>query len=278
MAWDHYYSDGRAAYDSIAPHYDASVGRFSVSWRAKRLALDMIAGLTPPKGSLLDIGSYTGNEALDLARRGYSVLGIDISPEMVRIAREKAKKFRLDGRARFEVMRASELNALVEQGSEVFDTAYSVYGTLNLEPQLERVKRALVTLLREEGAFVCGLLNPSVLYELVVAPIALKFHGYRKLAKHGVRTRIGLGQHVVEAYLYSPKEFAEEMRPEFVATKKLGVHILYPPPRGKGVMGGKKGMDLWWAARALDAVELRIQERHPFSSLGFFSLLELRKA
>lgn len=43
-----------------------------------------------PVKSVLDLGAGTGNHALPLARRGYEVAGVDLSEEMVGIAREKA--------------------------------------------------------------------------------------------------------------------------------------------------------------------------------------------
>jgi SAM-dependent methyltransferase len=48
---------------------------------------------TPPGGgvrTVLDLGCGTGNHALLLAARGYSVTGVDLSPQMLAIAREKA--------------------------------------------------------------------------------------------------------------------------------------------------------------------------------------------
>lgn len=82
-----------------------------------------------------------------------------------------------------------------------------------------------------------------------------------------MKTRTGLGSGEVETFLYSPREFAERMYPELEPERVLGVHFLYPPPRGEGGGGG------WWVARALDSLEVRLQERFPFSGLGFFSLL-----
>ncbi len=268
-----YYEHIQSAYNQIAAEYDATVGMYAVSARAKRLAIEVIRAVTPSKGRVLDVGCYTGIEALALAAAGYQVLGVDLSPEMVRLAQSKAKQKRLDTQARFLTARASDLDVVNSDRLAPFDTVYSVYGTLNLEPQIYLFKKALQPLLKENGVFVCGLLNPTVLYELLIAPFLLQFHGYRKLAKHAVSTRIGVGNQRVLTYLYAPSEFAKLMAPEFLLENSRGLHILYPPPRPR--RGGRS--ERWWIARAFDAMESHLEGRALFSSLGFFSLLVFRK-
>lgn len=49
-----------------------------------------------PGDAILDIGCGTGRHSLELARRGYQCIGIDQSPEMLGIAREKAVREKLD--------------------------------------------------------------------------------------------------------------------------------------------------------------------------------------
>src|SRR5439155_1249351 len=133
-------------------------------------------------------------------------------------------------------------------------------------------KNGLASLLGDSSRFVCGLLNPTVMYELLMAPLFGKFHGYRKLRKQEVVTRVGLGDDTVKASLYSVDDAQTLMAPEFQLERILGVHILYPPPRGS------QGHGRWWLARALDEVELRLQSRFPFRNFGFFSLLVFRRA
>src|SRR5207253_9733726 len=77
MNRDSSYSHVRGVYARIAPAYDEVVGLSAVSQRAKQLALQIIKEVTPNGGRLLDIGCYTGIEALLLAQQGYHVLGID---------------------------------------------------------------------------------------------------------------------------------------------------------------------------------------------------------
>src|SRR6266571_2085679 len=264
-----YYAEVQSAYDRIASSYDETIGRALVSRRAKSLAIELIRGVTPAGGWLLDIGCYTGGESLLLAQRGFRVVGVDLSPKMIELSRAKAKRWHLADRTRFLVGRASDLSSVLDLGLGPFDAAYSVYGTLNLEPRLDLFKRSLPLLLKPRGKLIVGLLNPIVLYELLLGPLLLKFDGYRKLARRHVRTRIGMGTEWVSSFLYTVPEFSNLLKPEFSLERVLGVHILYKPP---GPRRGE-GEGLWWLARAMDRVERRLEERYPFSNWGFFYVM-----
>lgn len=66
------------------------------------------------RGPVLDLGCGTGELSMFLARRGFDVLGIDISPVAVRQAREKARWRRID--AEFLVWDALYLDRLADAG------------------------------------------------------------------------------------------------------------------------------------------------------------------
>src|SRR5207237_8103164 len=104
MNSDSDYWQVRGVYGRIAPAYDEVVGLSAVSQRAKQLALQIIKEVTPNGGRLLDIGCYTGIEALLLAQQGYHVLGIDLSNEMILKAEQEAKRYRVGNGARICVM------------------------------------------------------------------------------------------------------------------------------------------------------------------------------
>ena len=68
---------------------DGSHGNPLLDW-LRTEHLSVLRDLLPPGATVLDIGCGTGEEALALAREGYGVLGIDVSPAMVRLAQAKA--------------------------------------------------------------------------------------------------------------------------------------------------------------------------------------------
>lgn len=73
----------------------------------------------PPHARILDVGCGNGSVALELIKRGYSVVGIDLAEPGVRIARESCPS------GRFEVL-AADKNVLVSLGEEPFDMVYSL--------------------------------------------------------------------------------------------------------------------------------------------------------
>lgn len=50
----------------------------------------MVDSLLPPGSSVLDAGCGTGRVAIELARRGHDVVGVDLDPAMLNLARDKA--------------------------------------------------------------------------------------------------------------------------------------------------------------------------------------------
>jgi len=62
-----------------------------------------VAALVPPGARVLDAGCGTGRVAIELAHRGYDVVGVDSDPSMLAVARERAAEldWRLEDLAGF---------------------------------------------------------------------------------------------------------------------------------------------------------------------------------
>jgi ubiquinone/menaquinone biosynthesis C-methylase UbiE len=79
--------DSRATFDRLAATYENTVA----GWHSRRMKDAALRHLgTSPRGMLLDVGCGPGLLLGALARRGpgLTLAGLDISPEMIRVARE----------------------------------------------------------------------------------------------------------------------------------------------------------------------------------------------
>lgn len=75
-------------FDAHAPIYEDNVFTKNTV-REVDFLLDEL--LIPPGGAVLDVGCGTGRHAIELAKRGYVVTGLDLSSEMLSRAADKAK-------------------------------------------------------------------------------------------------------------------------------------------------------------------------------------------
>jgi SAM-dependent methyltransferase len=120
---------------------------------------------TVPMNHLLDLGCGTGGHALPLALRGYQVVGVDRSADMLRRAEDKAASFpelHLQGRLAFHL---GDLRHV--QLDQQFDAVLMMFAVLSYQLSNEEVQAALQTVnrhLRPGGLFVADVwYGPAVL-------------------------------------------------------------------------------------------------------------------
>ena len=96
-------------------------GRIAAAWMAQHQAdtwwvpgAEAFAAMLPPGGAVLDVGCAGGYKAEWLTRRGFQVGGVDLSPEMVALARERLPQ------CRFEAIGVMDLDRLGETYDGVF--------------------------------------------------------------------------------------------------------------------------------------------------------------
>lgn len=263
------YQEVADVYDRAADVWGPSFGTGPQGARAKGVAMRRIRRLVPPQARLLDLGCDIGFEAIHFARLGHKVVGIDLSPSMLKLAGLRRRQAGVSAEdCRFLTMPAGQVGTL---HPETFDGAYSVYGALNLEPDLEAMGRGLAGLLPEDAPFVVGLLNRSPLYELAVYPLALRVKGWKKLLRPQIRLRVARGaQDAVPCRMYTPGQFARRMRPWFRLERCTGIHLFLPPP-GPRLLAHRRLLS------RVNRLEDRIGATAPWNRLGYFSLLEMRR-
>ncbi len=133
--------------------------------------------------SVLDCACGTGRHAILFAKNGLSVTGIDIDPEMIRLARENAAASEVE--VRFEEAAFSELRRLFP--SPRFDAVICVGNSLSQLSGLPAVKTAvrnMAAVCRPGGMLVLHLLNYHSLMkkEMAVQPLrVVGGEGHREL-------------------------------------------------------------------------------------------------
>ena len=136
-------------YQRLSQVYDTGWGDFSEQYSGWINELLRERGLVQAK--VIDLACGTGTLALDLAKCGHVVRGIDISPEMISRARAKAKaaglaniSFEVQDIIRFEV-------------DGMFDLATCTFDSINYIrklPDLRKMITRVASTLCEGGLFI----------------------------------------------------------------------------------------------------------------------------
>lgn len=108
-----------------------------------------------PVRTILDLGCGTGGHALVLARRGYSVTGVDRSHRMVSIAREKARRENLS----IEFVESDIRDLALDRS---FDAVIAMFAVMSYQTRNEDVEAFCAAAsghLREEGVFAFDCWN-----------------------------------------------------------------------------------------------------------------------
>lgn len=134
------------SYDSW---YDTKLGDF-VDRVERKCAFDLFLPFEGKK--ILDIGCGTGNYSIRLAELGYEVVGIDISDEMLDIARGKAKEKNLN--IKFYNMDIYDLK--FDDGE--FDGAFSM-AAFEFVEDTERALSEIFRVVKIGGQILIGTIN-----------------------------------------------------------------------------------------------------------------------
>lgn len=136
----------RRFYDEIAPFFTASI------YGGDEHEVRFFAGaLGPPAGRLLELGVGTCRIAVELARSGWSVVGVDQSPSMLALARARLAREGMAGRVGLVLARAAGLAV-----ARPFDAALAVGLFFHLQDHGEyrRVLASAHACLRPGGRFL----------------------------------------------------------------------------------------------------------------------------
>ncbi len=142
-------------FDKIAERYDkwydTKVGKY-VDETEKKLVFSL---LETKKGISLDLGCGTGNYTLELKNKGFEVFGLDISKQMLKIAKKKRKDlFLIRGDA-----------YLLPFKDNTFDLVLSIT-LFEFIKEPEKVIKEIYRVLKPGGELIIGTMNARSLWFL----------------------------------------------------------------------------------------------------------------
>jgi len=146
-------SHSRFDFGTLASDYDSwyetSDGRLHDAAQKQAVLSLLPAPSAGGRRSLLDIGCGTGHWSVFFAEQGFEVIGVDISPEMISVARARNALH-----CRFDVADVMKLPFL----NESFDVV-SAMAVLEFVPDARQVCMEMIRYLKSGGCLMVGVLN-----------------------------------------------------------------------------------------------------------------------
>lgn len=229
--------------------YDSALAGNRVFSYYRRISLAGLLATFKPGDRLLELGSGTGEEALELAKRGIGVLLTDLSPSQVRAARARIVEEGLEGSLEARVLAIDDIGSLEKElGNGSFDGAFSSFGALNCVRGIERLPRDLHALIRPGGRFVCSVMNRTCGWEMLSGLATLRpGRAFRRLAPRSASIEGVPGVRFNVRY-FTPGEMADLFMPRF-RIESMSDHPLLPPPYLDGVFRRLPGYLDWACGR-----------------------------
>jgi ubiquinone/menaquinone biosynthesis C-methylase UbiE len=204
-----------AYFDRLAAQYD-EVWTSSPAGRWQRDAVWRHVDPLIRRGDrILDLGCGTGEDAVHFGELGGQVLALDVSPAMVRVARDKGVN------ARVLPIEGSHIFAVA------FDLVFSNFGALNCISDLSALHDTLARLVRKNGHLVICLMGRFCFWESAR-------HVLRGEFKKAVRRWPGeaLTSAGLRVFYPSAKQVRQALLPGFDLLADIGIGVSVPPSRG----------------------------------------------
>lgn len=151
-----------STYDEFAFLYDELMNQVPYEEWIEFIISEFLANIKPIR-LVCELGCGTGNITLPLAKRGYEMIGIDFSENMLMIAREKAYEENLNILFLLQDMREFELYGTVDAIISVCDSCNYIDST-----GLKSVFKLVANYLENEGLFIFDL-NTRYKFESIYA-------------------------------------------------------------------------------------------------------------
>jgi ubiquinone/menaquinone biosynthesis C-methylase UbiE len=211
-----------SAFDSLADGYDAAFTDTAVGRALRALVWSRLDEIFQPRQRILELGCGTGEDAVRLARRGVEVLATDVSPQMIAVAQEKARRHNCSTRIEFHCVAMEDVATLLEGQS--LDGVFSNFGALNCAADLSSLVTAVSRRLAAGAPLVWVIMGRHVPWEwmwyLCRGDLS---RSLRRLRREGVAWQ------GIRISYPTPREMTAMLRPHFTVTRLSPLGCVLPP-------------------------------------------------
>ena len=264
-----YHGQVEAVFDRAAPDYDRTVQNDRLNLHLRVVSSEILSNLFPPGSRVLELGCGTGLETIPLAEAGAQVVAVDISAKMLAELDRKARAASVRDRVETRKGSIRELQRILSDfGPGAFDGAFSHFGALNCEPNLDGLPSTLHQLIKAKGKVSLGVLNRTSFVEMMLFTASLR--PSRAFARLRSTLAVGRSQFGVQVFPYGPGAVRRLFWPFFAAEKAIGVSVLLPPSH----LGGRLLPHPTLLA-LLESIDASVADRPLFRFLGDYFLMQM---
>lgn len=244
-------------YDDLARDYNCRFNNPRLNYMRSVEKMFLLQNLK--SGKILDIGCGTGEQSLFLAKRGYQVLGVDISKEMLTKANESAKEGMLKDRLSLVIASAEALPFR----DKSFDGLISIFGVFNHIPRAYHAFQETHRVLRSGGRAVFTVVNRWNLTWWINALLKCKIRWLISSLRSKEYTVNGLW-----TYYFSRNDLKNILK-KIGYKVKIGSMLIFIYPFTT--------RNLIFYEKLFIIFEDAVRWKSPFNSLGYYLLVRLEK-
>jgi ubiquinone/menaquinone biosynthesis C-methylase UbiE len=244
-------------YEDLAQDYDCRFNNPRLNYMRSVEKMVLLESLKP--GMILDIGCGTGEQSLFLAKRGYRVLGVDISRKMLTKANENAKEGKLEDKLSLVIASAEALPFR----DKSFDDLISIFGVFNHIPGAEHAFKETHRVLKSGGRAVFTVVNRWNLTWWINALLRCKVSWLISSLRSKEYTVNGLWTY------YFSKNDLKNILGRIGYKVKIGSLLLFIYPFTTG--------SLIFYEKLFIIFEDAVRWKSPFNGLGYYLLVRLEK-
>jgi len=211
-----------AAFDDLAADYDATFTATVLGRALRELVWARLDDSFRSCERVLELGCGTGEDAVRLARRGARVVATDVSPAMIRVARQKALSAGCSERIEFHCVAMEDY--LSTAFDRAFDAVLSNFGALNCVRALPALVAGVGQRLTPGGRLLWVIMGKHVPWEWGWYLLRGPWHkASRRLTPGGAHWR-GL-----TISYPTPAEMMHLLRPSFTVNRVSPLGVALPP-------------------------------------------------